>query len=103
MTWKDCLDADGALDPAAAAAALYRSRQAGSALDVLLSDELGLSLADAYRVQDQTTALRLAAGERVTGWKLGYTSAVMRAQMGVASPNFGPLTDVMILDSPAVR
>jgi 2-keto-4-pentenoate hydratase len=26
----------------------------------------------------------------------------MREQMGVASPNFGPLTDVMVLDSPAV-
>jgi 2-keto-4-pentenoate hydratase len=102
MTWKDCLDSGGALDPAAVAGALYRARQAGSTLDQLLSAELGLSLADGYRVQDQLTALRLASGERVTGWKLGYTSAVMRAQMGVAAPNFGPLTDVMILDSPAV-
>ncbi len=102
MNWKDCLDSDGALDPAAVAGALYRARQAGSTLDQLLSAELGLSLADAYRVQDQMTALRLASGERITGWKLGYTSAAMREQMGVASPNFGPLTDVMILDSPAV-
>jgi 2-keto-4-pentenoate hydratase len=61
--------------------------------EVLLSEEIGLSPADAYRVQDQVTALRLADGERLAGWKLGYTSAVMRAQMGVASPNFGPLTD----------
>ena len=102
MSWKDCLDEDGGVDPAAVAGALYRARQAGSTLTELLSAELGISLEDAYRVQDQMTALRLAAGERVTGWKLGYTSAAMRAQMGVASPNFGPLTDVMILDSPAV-
>jgi 2-keto-4-pentenoate hydratase len=102
VNWKDCLDPGGALDPAAVAGALYRARQAGSTLDQQLSAELGLSLADAYRVQDQMTALRLASGERITGWKLGYTSAAMRAQMGVASPNFGPLTDVMILDSPAV-
>jgi 2-keto-4-pentenoate hydratase len=102
MTWKDCLDSGGALDTFAVAGTLYRARQAGSTLDQLLSAELGLSLADAYRVQDQMTAIRLASGERITGWKLGYTSAVMRAQMGVASPNFGPLTDVMILDSPAV-
>jgi 2-keto-4-pentenoate hydratase len=61
-----------------------------------------LSLDDAYRVQDEVTALRLADGERRAGWKLGYASAVMRAQMGVASPNFGPLTDAMLLDSPAV-
>jgi len=102
MNWKDCLAADGAVDPAAVAAALYSARQAGATLDELLSAELGISVEDAYRVQDQMTALRLASGERVVGWKLGYTSAAMREQMGVASPNFGPLTDVMVLDSPAV-
>jgi 2-keto-4-pentenoate hydratase len=31
------------------------------------------------------------------GWKLGYTSAAMRAQMGIDAPNLGPLTDVMLL------
>jgi 2-keto-4-pentenoate hydratase len=90
------------LDHAAAARTLRSARRAGRTLDVLLSSERGLSLADAYRVQDQVTALRLAGGERRAGWKLGYTSAVMRAQMGVDAPNFGPLTDAMLLDSPAV-
>lgn len=102
MNWKDCLNSDGTVDPAAMAAALYSARRAGATIDVLPSAELGLSVEDAYRVQDQMTALRLAGGERAVGWKLGYTSAAMRAQMGVASPNFGPLTDVMVLDSPAV-
>jgi 2-keto-4-pentenoate hydratase len=37
------------------------------------------------------------AGARVVGWKLGYTSRVMREQMGVDAPNFGPLTDAMML------
>jgi len=64
---------------------------------VPISDELPLSLEDAYRVQEAGTALRLAAGERVVGWKLGYTSAAMREQMGIASPNLGPLTDAMLL------
>ena len=102
MTWEDCLDGAGALDPAAAAHVLRAARTAGSTLDVLLSESAGLSLADAYLVQDEITASRLAAGERRAGWKLGYTSAVMRAQMGVDAPNFGPLTDAMLLDSPAV-
>jgi 2-keto-4-pentenoate hydratase len=56
-----------------------------------------LSLADAYRVQARVTAARLADGERRVGWKLGYTSRAMREQMGVHAPNFGPLTDVMLL------
>ena len=90
------------LDYATAARTLRSARRAGRTLDVLLSQEPGLSLGDAYRVQDQMTALRLADGERRAGWKLGYTSAVMRAQMGIEAPNFGPLTDAMLLDSPAV-
>ena len=102
MTWRRCVDAHGALDPAEAALALRQARQAGRTLDTLLSDSLSLSLDDAYRVQDQVTALRLAAGERRAGWKLGYTSAVMRAQMGIDEPNFGPLTDAMLLSSPAL-
>jgi 2-keto-4-pentenoate hydratase len=80
----------GALDHAAAARSLRSARRAGRTLDVPLSRSPGLSLADAYRVQDQMTALRLADGERLAGWKLGYTSAVMRAQMGIEAPNFGP-------------
>jgi 2-keto-4-pentenoate hydratase len=102
VTWEHCVDGAGGLDPAAAAGVLRVARTTGSTLDVLLSESTELSLAEAYRVQDQITASRLAAGERRAGWKLGYTSAVMRTQMGVASPNFGPLTDVMLLGSPAV-
>ncbi len=102
MSWRQCLDAGGALDVGAVAAALRRTRRTGLTFDVLLSEELSFSLADAYRVQDQVTALRLADGERLAGWKLGYTSAVMRAQMGIAAPNFGPLTDAMLLSSPAL-
>ncbi len=101
MTWRDYVHADGSLDADGAAGALRRARQAGRTFDVLLSDEISLTLADAYRIQDQMTAARLAGGERLAGWKLGYTSAAMRAQMGVEAPNFGPLTDVMLLASPA--
>lgn len=57
--------------------------------------------ADAYAVQDVLTARRLAAGERVVGWKLGYTTAAMRSALGIDLPNHGPLTDRMVLSSPA--
>lgn len=57
--------------------------------------------ADAYAVQDVLTARRLAAGERVVGWKLGYTTAAMRVALGIDRPNHGPLTDRMVLSSPA--
>lgn len=55
-------------------------------------------LAAAYGVQDALTARRLSRGATRIGWKLGYTSAVMRAQMGIAEPNFGPLLSSMRVD-----
>ena len=58
-----------------------------------------LSMAEAYAIQDELTAARLARGERIVGWKLGYTSLAMRAQMGIDAPNRGPLTDTMLLPS----
>jgi 2-keto-4-pentenoate hydratase len=55
------------------------------------------SLDDAYAVQRELTALRLGRGETIIGWKLGYTSRAMREQMHIAAPNYGPLTDAMML------
>jgi 2-keto-4-pentenoate hydratase len=60
-----------------------------------------LSLDRAYAIQRQLTAMRVAEGERVVGWKLGYTSTAMREQMGIAAPNFAPLTDAMLLSDGA--
>ncbi len=82
----------------AAAEAIWAARQAGRTLDAEAT--LGTpDLATAYAIQRALLALRLAASERVVGWKLGYTSEVMRRQMGIDRPNFGPLTDWMLLGS----
>lgn len=77
---------------------IWAARQAGHTLDAEAT--LGTpDLATAYAIQRALLALRLAAGERVVGWKLGYTSEVMRRQMSIDRPNFGPLTDWMLLGS----
>jgi 2-keto-4-pentenoate hydratase len=62
-------------------------------------DGLGLTMEQAYAVQAELTALHRSAGRRVVGYKLGYTSAAMRRQMGVDAPNYGPLFDDMIVES----
>ena len=51
MTWRPYLDARGALDVGAVAGALRRPGGTAETFDVLLSDEVGLGLADAYRVR----------------------------------------------------
>jgi 2-keto-4-pentenoate hydratase len=62
-----------------------------------ITSAVALDIRDAYAIQAAGTEIRLARGERVVGWKLGYTSLAMRAQMGIDHPNFGPLTDAMLL------
>ena len=80
------------------AEAIWAARQAGRTLDA--DATVGSpDLATAYAIQRALLGLRLAAGERVVGWKLGYTSEVMRRQMGIARPNIGPLTDRMLQNS----
>lgn len=56
-----------------------------------------LSVADAYRIQAAGIALRLEAGERIVGAKIGLTSKAKQLQMGVDQPIFGVLTDAMQL------
>jgi 2-keto-4-pentenoate hydratase len=80
------------------AAELADARRAGGR-HAPITSTLDLTLADAYAIQRAGTAIRLARGERIVGWKLGYTSLAMRAQMGVDEPNFGPLTDAMLVRS----
>ena len=63
----------------------------------LTDDHPGLTEADAYAIADHGVALRVATGEKVVGAKLGFTSAAMRDAMGVDSPNYGWLTDPMIV------
>ncbi|MEW1699658.1 MULTISPECIES: fumarylacetoacetate hydrolase family protein [unclassified Streptomyces] len=47
----------------------------------------------AYAVQSLLTERRLAEGRRITGWKVGLTSAAVQRQLGVDTPDFGALFD----------
>jgi 2-keto-4-pentenoate hydratase len=57
----------------------------------------GLSVDDAYAIQQAQVAAWTAGGAVVKGHKVGLTSAAMRAQLGVDRPDFGVLLDSMFL------
>jgi 2-oxo-3-hexenedioate decarboxylase len=52
-------------------------------------------LETAYSVQRLGLQLRSARGERVVGFKMGFTSEAKRVQMSLGSPIYGYLTDAM--------
>jgi 2-keto-4-pentenoate hydratase len=81
----------------AAAAELQRARLARVTVSPFTGRPRGLDEGTAYAVQARGIHLREEAGERVVGGKLGFTSEAMRRAMGVDHPNYGWLTDAMLV------
>jgi 2-oxo-3-hexenedioate decarboxylase len=61
-----------------------------------LSNEVTLTLPEAYAVQALTVARRLSRGDSRVGMKMGFTSRAKMAQMGVHSMIWGRLTRGMV-------
>lgn len=76
---------------------LERARRSRIPTTRLTDEHPDLTESDAYAVADRGMKLRKDRGEKVVGAKLGFTSAAMQKAMGVTSPNFGWLTDRMIV------
>jgi len=57
----------------------------------------GFTIDDAYKVQMRLMERKIGAGEKVIGKKAGLTSKVMQAKMGTNEPDFGFITDKMVI------
>lgn len=57
-----------------------------------------LTIQDAYAIQQQLIARRLEAGERIIGKKIGVTSQAVMDLLKVDQPDFGMLTDRMVIN-----
>lgn len=79
------------------AAAIVQARRDGKTLN---SRSVHVDPAQAYTVQHHVLG-QLRPDEEIVGFKLGYTSDVMRQVMGIDEPNHGPLLRSMLLASPA--
>lgn len=75
---------------------LYEALRARRPIPPLTSHHPGMSLADAYHVQQRMIARRIEKGERVIGSKIGVTSKAVMNMLGVGQPDFGYLLDGMV-------
>lgn len=78
---------------------LYEALKTRTAVDPLTDRFDGLTIADAYAVSLQILDLRLKAGEKLIGKKIGATSKAVQTRFGVDQPDFGFLTDGMCFAS----
>ncbi len=86
-------------DAAAIAETLRAATDERRAIERLTASVPDLDVSSAYDGQDAGIGLRVAAGERVTGAKLGLTSRAKQRTMNVDSPLYGWLTSGMLLDA----
>lgn len=80
-------------DPVEKAASVLAEAQASGVPCAPVRDLLGTStdLDVAYAVQQVNLDAAVAAGRRISGRKIGLTSAAVQAQLGVDQPDFGTL------------
>lgn len=72
-----------------------------TAIAQLSEQGFALTLSQAYQVQNESLACRLARGEKQIGIKMGFTSRAKMIQMGVDDMIWGPLTDEMFIEESA--
>jgi 2-keto-4-pentenoate hydratase len=78
------------------AALLLDAYATGIPVAPLTGTDDGLTLDDAYAIQQVQIASRIASGAAIVGYKVGLTSEPMRRQFGVDEPDFGHLLTDMV-------
>ena len=80
----------------AAARALLDAEATRMQIGLLSLAHPGMTLDDAYAVQAELVAMKIAAGRRQIGWKIGLTSRAMQEQLKIDTPDSGVLLDDML-------
>lgn len=81
---------------AALADSLHTAEQNLHPIPPLTDRIAGLSLNDAYRIQQMNIERRIASGEILVGHKIGLTARAMQEKFGVSEPDYGQLLESMM-------
>ncbi|WP_174291092.1 fumarylacetoacetate hydrolase family protein [Sphingomonas bacterium] len=77
---------------------LYQALRDRRTVPPLIARDPSLTIDDAYAISLNILKRRVADGERVIGKKIGVTSKVVQDMLGVHQPDFGFLTDRMLVE-----
>jgi 2-oxo-hept-3-ene-1,7-dioate hydratase len=83
-------------DISAAAKALLAAEETRQQIGLLSLAHPGMTLDEAYAIQAELVALKLARGRKRIGWKIGLTSRAMQEQLKIDTPDSGVLLDDML-------
>ncbi|MCA8869883.1 MAG: 2-oxo-hepta-3-ene-1,7-dioic acid hydratase [Rhodobacteraceae bacterium] len=86
------------LDHEEIARRLDHAERVGHQIGPVSQDFPSMTMADAYAIQRHWINLKLAAGRRIRGRKIGLTSRAMQSQLGIEIPDSGILFDDMFFD-----
>lgn len=84
-----------------AAASLDEAERTGAQVGQLSLAHPGMTLEDAYAVQQRWVRMKLEAGHRQVGRKIGLTSAAMQRLVKIDTPDHGVLLDSMVFEDGA--
>ncbi|MEP1329619.1 2-oxo-hept-4-ene-1,7-dioate hydratase [Pseudophaeobacter sp.] len=84
-----------------AAEMLLQAEATGQQCGLLSLAYPGMTLEDAYAVQQALIQLKLASGRRKVGWKIGLTSRAMQQALNITTPDSGVLLDDMVFENGA--
>lgn len=84
---------------AEAAARLLTAEETGQQCGLLSLAYPGMTLEDAYAVQEALVAQKLANGRKKIGWKIGLTSRAMQQALNITTPDSGVLLEDMAFDN----
>lgn len=79
------------------ASQLHEAQKKARQIAPIIKMEPELTIEDAYKIQLAGLDLKKAEGRKVIGMKIGLTSKAMQNMLGVNEPDYGHLTDDMML------
>ena len=77
---------------------LYTALRTQHVVEPLSNRHPDITIEQAYAIQQRMLLRRQQDGERIVGKKIGVTSAAVMNMLGVHQPDFGWLTDAMIVN-----